>query len=198
MSNNNFKTVIEWIKNPKNKIISKFMFLFTLGLLLLSLSKFLTVSDNLQNNRKLTELEHIPQQDIALENLSFETKLEKQLTELLRQVKGVGDVDVMITLEEETLIEPAFNTIDTEKTSEEKDNEGGVRTIIEKQTNQQVVLLRRNGEEEAVVLKKTAPKIKGVLIVAEGASASDVREKIIKSTATLLDIPIYKISLLEK
>lgn len=198
MSNNNFKTVIEWIKNPKNKIISKFMFLFTLGLLLLSLSKFLTVSDNLQNNRKLTELEHIPQQDIALENLSFETKLEKQLTELLRQVKGVGDVDVMITLEEETLIEPAFNTIDTEKTSEEKDYEGGVRTIIEKQTNQQVVLLRRNGEEEAVVLKKTAPKIKGVLIVAEGASASDVREKIIKSTATLLDIPIYKISLLEK
>ena len=198
MSNNNFKTVIEWIKNPKNKIISKFMFLLTLGLLLLSLSKFLTVSDNLQNNRKLTELEHIPQQDIALENLSFETKLEKQLTELLRQVKGVGDVDVMITLEEETLIEPAFNTIDTEKTSEEKDNEGGVRTIIEKQTNQQVVLLRRNGEEEAVVLKKTAPKIKGVLIVAEGASASDVREKIIKSTATLLDIPIYKISLLEK
>lgn len=197
-SNINIKSIIEWIKNPKNQIISKFIFLFTLGLLLLSLGKFLTANDNKQNNNESTKLDHIPQQDMIIENLSYETRLEKQLAELLRQVNGVGDVNVMITLEEETLIEPAFNTIDTEKTSEEKDNEGGVRTIIEKQTNQQVVLLRRNGEEEAMVLKKTAPKIKGILIVADGASSSNIREKIIKSTATLLDIPIYKISVLAK
>ncbi|MCG1012686.1 stage III sporulation protein AG [Tepidanaerobacter sp. GT38] len=197
-SNNNLKTIIEWIKNPKNKIISKFMFLFTLGLLLLSLGKFLTASDNLQSNSEYLKSSDIIEQNMAQENISYEDKLERQLTELLRQVKGVGDVSVMITLEDETLIEPAFNTVNTEKTSEEKDNEGGVRTIIEKQTNQQVVLLRRNGEEEAVVLKKTAPKIKGVLIVADGASSSNIREKIMKSTATLLDIPIYKISVLEK
>jgi len=197
-SNINIKSIIEWIKNPKNQIISKFIFLFTLGLLLLSLGKFLTANDNKQNNNESTKLDHILQQDMVIENLSYETRLEKQLAQLLRQVNGVGDVNVMITLEEETLIEPAFNTIDTEKTSEEKDNEGGVRTIIEKQTNQQVVLLRRNGEEEAMVLKKTAPKIKGILIVADGASSSNIREKIIKSTATLLDIPIYKISVLAK
>jgi len=192
------KSIYEWIKNPKNQIVSKFIFLFTLGLLLLSISKFFTETDNKQNINKLTELDQIPQQNMAIENLSYEIRLEKKLSELLSQVNGVGEVNVMITLEDETLIEPAFNTIDTEKTSEEKDNEGGVRTIIEKQTNQQVVLLRKNGEEEAMVLKKTAPKIKGILIVADGASSSNIREKIIKATATLLDIPLYKISVLAK
>lgn len=60
------------------------------------------------------------------------------------------------------------------------------------------MLLRRNGEEEAMVLRQTTPSIKGILIVADGASSSKVKEKIIKSTATLLDIPIYKISVLAK
>ena len=81
--------------------------------------------------------------EIIFDGTSYESKLEVQLSELLSQVKGVGNVSVMITLEDETLIEPAFNTIDTEKTSEEKDNEGGVRTVIEKQTNNQVVLIKK-------------------------------------------------------
>ena len=43
-----------------------------------------------------------------------------------------------------------------------------------------------------MVLKKTTQESKS-LIVAEGAFSSKIKEKIIKSTATLLDIPIYKI-----
>jgi len=198
-TNFEIKAIIEWIKNPKNQLVSKFMFLFTLGLLLLTLSKFFTKAEYQQKENDFSQLQPIQQQEISIDNQSYEEKLEKQLSELLSQVEGVGNVNVMIVLEDETLIEPAFNVIDTEKTSEEKDNEGGVRTIVEKQRNQQVVLIRKNGgEEEAMVLKKTAPKIKGILIVAEGASSSSIREKIIKSTSTLLDIPTYKISVLAK
>jgi len=197
-TNLNITSIFEWIRNPKNQVASKFIFLFILGLLLLTLGKFVTEDNYKKDKNMFTELEQNPNQNMISENLSYETKLEKQLSELLSQVDGVGNVDVMIVLEDETLIEPAFNIVDTEKTSEERDNEGGVRTIIEKQTNQQVVLLRKNGEEEAMVLKKTAPRIKGILIVADGASSSVVKEKIIKSTATLLDIPIYKISVLAR
>lgn len=190
------RSIFEWIKNPRNQAVTKFIFLFTLGLLLLSLSKIFTEADYNQRKSESKGYQQIPQQ--LIENQSYESRLERQLSELLSQVEGVGNVNVMIVLEDETLIEPAFNTIDTEKTSEEKDNEGGVRTIVEKQRNQQLVLLRKNGEEEAMVLKKTAPKIKGILIVADGASSSKIREKIIKSTATLLDIPTYKISVLAR
>jgi len=196
--NFDIKSIIEWIKNPKNQVVSKFMFLLTLGLLLLTLSKFFTENEHGQNKNTYNQLQPIQQLELFTENQSYESKLEKQLSEMLSKVEGVGDVDVMIVLEDETLIEPAFNVIDTEKTSEEKDNEGGVRTIVEKQTNQQVVLLRKNGEEEVMVLKKSAPRIKGILIVADGAASSRVREKIVKATATLLDIPTHKISVLAK
>ena len=190
------KSILEWIKNPKNKVVSKFIFIFNWVLLLLSLRKLFSYNNYKPAKNDSKELQQIPRQSI--ENLSYENRLEKQLSELLGQVEGVGDVNVMIVLEDETLIEPAFNVIDTEKTSEEKDNEGGVRTIVEKQRNQQMVLLRKNGEEEAMVLKKTAPRIKGILIIADGASSSKIKEKIIKSTATLLDIPTYRISVLAK
>lgn len=196
--NFDIKSIIEWIKNPKNQVVSKFMFLLTLGLLLLTVSKFFTENEHGQNKNTYNQLQPIQQLELFTENQSYESKLEKQLSEMLSKVEGVGDVDVMIVLEDETLIEPAFNVIDTEKTSEEKDNEGGVRTIVEKQTNQQVVLLRKNGEEEVMVLKKSAPRIKGILIVADGAASSRVREKIVKATATLLDIPTHKISVLAK
>lgn len=196
--NQNIKSLVEWIKDPKNKTVSRFIFLFVLGLLMLSLGKLLTSNSGGQNNISAKNINTPIEQDVIITEVPYETKLEKQLADLLRQASGVGDVEVMITLEDETLVEPAFNTVSTEKKSEEKDNEGGVRTVTEKQTNKQAVLLRRSGEEEAMILKKTAPRIKGILIVADGASSSKTRAKIIKSTATLLDIPIYKISVLAK
>ncbi len=196
--NPNIKSLVEWMKNPKNKTVTRFILLFVLGLLMLSLGKLFTINVNEKKNISTKNITAPVEQDKANKELAYEIKLEKQLADLLRQVNGVGDVEVMITLEDKFMIEPAFNIVDTEKNSEEKDNEGGVRSIIEKQTNKQVVLLRRNGEEEAMVLRQTTPSIKGILIVADGASSSKVKEKIIKSTATLLDIPIYKISVLAK
>ena len=102
----------------------------------------------------------------------------------------------MITLQNEELIETAFNMITNEKTSEERDNEGGVRTIVETQSNKQVVVIRKDGEDEPVIIKRSTPEIKGVLIVAEGASSSQVKQKIINAASTLLDVPVHKISVL--
>lgn len=60
------------------------------------------------------------EQDKANKELAYEIKLEKQLADLLRQVNGVGDVEVMITLEDKFMIEPAFNIVDTEKIPKKK------------------------------------------------------------------------------
>ena len=179
--NLSFTSFLEWIKNPKNKMISRFVFVFLLGLLMLSLGKLTATSTINQNGTLPEQSKDFVKPEIIFDGTSYESKLEVQLSELLSQVKGVGNVSVMITLEDETLIEPAFNTIDTEKTSEEKDNEGGVRTVIEKQTNNQVVLIKKGGEEEPFILSRGSPKIKGILIVAEGAFSSKIKEQIIKS-----------------
>jgi len=195
----NIKNLVDWLKNSRNKDISRFLMLFIAGFAILSLSKFFVPNKIGQNNEISSPESVIPSESrIKDAELSYEVKLEKQLTELLEQISGVGQVSVMVTLENETAIEPAFNTISNEKNTEERDNEGGVRTVIEKQINRQVVMLKKSGEDEAMILKKTSPKIKGVLIVADGACSSEITDKLTKATATLLDLPLYKISVMAK
>ena len=110
----NIKSLAEWFKEPKNKTISRFVLLFFSGILMLSIGKFLTMDRNeklIKNPAK--NINTLPEHN-KIEQ-SYEEKLEKQLCELLQQISGVGEVKVMITLEEEILVEPAFNVIDTEK-----------------------------------------------------------------------------------
>ena len=96
------KSLIEWIKNPKNKAVSRFIFLFVLGLLILSLGRLLTAYNN-EPNEFLTKNDN-PGQETVIYETSYKTKLEQQLAALLQQVNGVGYLNVMIKLEDETFI----------------------------------------------------------------------------------------------
>lgn len=44
--NPNIKSLVEWMKNPKNKTVTRFILLFVLGLLMLSLGKLFTINVN--------------------------------------------------------------------------------------------------------------------------------------------------------
>ena len=81
--------------------------------------------------------------EIIFDGTSYESKLEVQLSELLSQVKGVGNVRCNDYIRKMKLLLSLPSIPLIRKTSEEKDNEGGVRTVIEKQTNNQVVLIKR-------------------------------------------------------
>ncbi|AYO30705.1 stage III sporulation protein AG [Biomaibacter acetigenes] len=192
----NIKVILNWLKNPKNKAISHLIVIFAIGFLFLSLAKTIAPPMRPQDITG-TDSISIAQTPAAVEQ-SYEERLEKQLAEVLKKVHGVGDVSIMITLENDMMVEPAFNTINSQKTSEEKDSEGGVRTVTETQSNRQVVVLRKGGEDEPLVVKKSTPMIKGVLIVADGASSSRIIEQITRAAATVLDIPVYKIKVLAK
>jgi len=192
----NIKVLLNWLRNPKNKVISNLIVVFAIGFLFLSLSKIMSPQKQSQNitDSGNTGIMQVP----AAAEQSYEDSLEKQLTEVLNKVNGIQDLSVMITLENDVMVEPAFNTINNQKTSEEKDSEGGVRTTTETQSNREVVVLQKGGEDEPFVLKKSTPAIKGVLIVAEGASSSRMIEQITRATATVLDIPVYKIKVLSQ
>lgn len=168
--------------------------IFCMGLLLLSLGKFFIPAGDSKQNSSQNETLHF---DLTKDQ-SYKQQLENQLSSMLSHVHGLKNVQVMITLENETETVPAFNSVVNEKTSEEKDNEGGVRTIIEKQTNNEAVILHKNGDEEPMVLRTQSPSITGALIVAEGITSSMVEQDIIKATSTVLGIPVYKIMVLPK
>lgn len=192
----NIKVLLNWLRNPKNKAIYNLVIVFAVGFLFLSLSKIMSPqkqSNDITDSGN-TGIMQVP----AAAEQSYEAGLERQLTEVLSKVDGIQDVSVMITLENDVMVEPAFNTVSNQKTSEEKDSEGGIRTTTETQSNREVVVLQKGGESEPFVLKKSTPAIKGVLIVAEGTSSSRMIEQITRATATVLDIPVYKIKVLSK
>ena len=89
--------------------------------------------------------------------------LERRLEETLSQIKGVGKVKVMITLEDSGSYELATDTQDTKR-----------------------------GEESYVVREKSA-NVKGVIIVAEGGGDPAVCETIKDAVAAVLTVMPHRI-----
>lgn len=169
-----------------NKII---IFLFILGIFLMMFGGFFLKKENNSVGGQKSVIENVVTED-------YQKNIEKKLEEVLSRVEGVGKVKVMITFGSEEEVEPAFNTVEGETVTEEKDNEGGMRTVTEREVNKQVVLVNKENKSEALIVKKVIPEIKGVLIVAEGGESSEIVDRLTKAASTLLNIPVYKINIL--
>ena len=110
-------------------------------------------------------------------------------------MEGVGQVSVMVTTysDEEKVLAEDKN--ESSQQTDEKDQAGGTRSSQNISSNHQVVLQSGN---TPYVIKENKPEIKGVLILAEGADDSVVRSEITEAVASLLDVPVHKVSVLKK
>ena len=116
----------------------------------------------------------------------YEKNLEKKLSETLATIDGVGNVSVMIT----------FADYGKYTYSQEKQEEKSETTSKE---NQKTILKNSSsGGEEPVLIKAELPKITGVLITAEGAHDSAIKENITDAVKAVLNIGTKNISVLSK
>lgn len=127
---------------------------------------------------------------------SYEVQIEDKLAKILSSVKGIGSVDVMVTLESQEEIVPAINTQESNQVTDEKDPTGGIRTTSQKDINSQIVTIQNGGNNEPVIVKRVYPKIRGVVIAADGADDPQIRYVITKTVEAALDVPLYKIEVL--
>lgn len=128
---------------------------------------------------------------------SYETQIQKELETILGKMRGVGKVKVMVTLENGPEIVYAENYTENNRESNENDNQGGTRSTIEYNKTGQLVMARRGGNEDPVVIKEIMPKIRGVLVVCENGSNPKVRLEVTKAIQSVLNLPAYKISVVE-
>lgn len=173
----------KWAKEDKN---SKYMWL-VMGLIVLVLG----ITFWPMGNPKETKIPAVVTQTTVKESQSYEEALEKKLANILSKMEGVGEVNVMVTIvsnEEKVLAE---DTTTSMQRTEEKDQAGGTRVSDTDNTTQKIVLQDGN---TPYVIKQNAPVIKGVLILAQGAGNSGVRESVTNAVASLLDVPVHKIS----
>lgn len=119
--------------------------------------------------------EKTPEESVRLKATDqddYISRLERKLETLLGEIEGVGEVCVMITVQEsEALVVEKDQTGDSEK------------TVYGEQT----------GSSIPYVVKTVYPKIEGVLVIAEGANGGKVKQHITEAIQALFDIPVHKI-----
>lgn len=159
----------------KNKnIYLIFIFIFILGVFLMVYDKLIFKTENETNVKKDVK-------DTIQDNFNNDT--ENKLANILSNVKGVGLVKVMIEYSEgkETII--AENYID-----ESSSKNGDTQDKIEKE----VAL----SKDCPIILKEISPKVKGVIIVAQGGDNVEIKKQLISATMSLLDLDANKIEVL--
>lgn len=124
---------------------------------------------------------------------------ESRLKSLLSQIQGVGKVDVMITYSatKESIV--AYDTKKNQSTTDEKDSGGGTRSVVEEEYDSTLVYQEsHNGGKVPVIIKELEPKVKGVLVVAEGAESVEVKERILFAVTVVLDVPAHKVQVVQR
>lgn len=134
----------------------------------------------------------------ASEFEEYEGRYETRIKEILEHIVGVGELDVMVTIDstEELVIER--NTQQTQQITNEKDQDGGTRHITNITRNGEVVLYQISGDQTPIILKKIKPKIRGVLVVAKGAENLTVKKLITQAVERGLGVPSHHISVIPR
>ena len=147
-----------------------------------------TVSSNQVNN---------PPLDAAN---SEEETLERRVESVLKQIAGIGEVKVSISLAAGSERVYATNQKNNRREVTERDEQGGTRTTTENTEDEQLVLLQGNGQNpgQPLIVQEVNPEINGVLVVAEGAGDARVREELTRTVQIVLNVPSHKVMVMPK
>ncbi|KAB2951674.1 hypothetical protein F9B85_11625 [Heliorestis acidaminivorans] len=126
-----------------------------------------------------------------------ERLLEDRVASALSAIAGVGMAEVRVSLAQGTQAEYAINVNANNRKIEEKDKQGGERVTNDNSDSRQLVVMREgvNSREQPVVVREMRYEIAGVLVIADGAKDSEIKEKIGRAVCTLLDVPAHKVSI---
>lgn len=129
----------------------------------------------------------------------YEAYLERKTEETLRQVQGVGEVTVMITLKSggQKIIEK--DQSGTTQTTEEEDSSGGTRTVKDSSSEKTSIYTQgKDGSSVPYVSKELTPEIEGVVVIAEGGDDAVAIRNITEAVQALFSVEAHKIKIMKR
>lgn len=123
-------------------------------------------------------------------------KQERELEKVLSKVKGIGDVDVMVTIASSEEKRTLKQEDSSNSSTNESDSTGGSRTQSESSTKTEPVLVGEEGKEPYII-QIASPQIEGVLVVAQGAGSGAMDSEIIAAVEALFPIESHKIKVMK-
>ncbi len=114
----------------------------------------------------------------------YAEKMSEKLETAISDIKGVGEAEVILTLDcsEEYIF--AEDKADEHSASGDDTAEN---------SHSKPVMSERNGVKEPILRRITAPKYRGALVICDGAADINIRERVIKAVSAALDLPTSKI-----
>lgn len=120
--------------------------------------------------------------------------IEKELSDILSQIRGAGKVEIMITYVSTGEKIYVTDVSEQTKTSNQDTKSGDVKEDSDTKYDRKTI----TPSNAPVVSKELFPKVKGVIVVAQGADDAAVRQNIMQAVKAALDVPDHKISVLVK
>lgn len=199
----------DWIKDKleklelhnNKKLLTNLLILLCAGVTMVVVANFfgdisLKNKNNYEDNSITSGTDTL--NDYSTGQYNYEENMEKQLSYILSKIDNAGKVSVMITYKSSREFITDKDSSKSDKITNEKDNDGGIRVINELSTNDKTVLISEQGSNsKAVITKEINPEIKGIIVVAEGAKDVKVKQKLTNAVQTVLDIPAYRVIVLE-
>ncbi len=133
-----------------------------------------------QKNSTQTNVEVSSGQVLMTSSSEYAILLENKLTNALSVLKGVKNVQVVVSVSSGGEVVIANNV--EEKTVE---NEDGKNVTVIKTP----IIVTENGVSKPIILMEILPKINGVLVVASGAEDINVKLNIYKAIEAIISIP---------
>jgi len=187
-----FDKLKDKLLKDNKKLVENLTVIFLIGLILLIGAS--TFKPRPSNNNEDKELVMAQKENNSED---YAQKLEKDLKNILSKIEGVGNVEVLITLNSDEEVVAAMDVVESSTTTNEKDSSGGIRETIQTESNNRVVTSQdTSGQNAPIVLKRIMPEIRGVIVVADGAKDPRLRYELSSAVQTALGIPAYKVKVI--
>lgn len=173
------KVLERTLKDPKKRLRVIFA-AGVLGIILIFLSEIVPAGEESEIDPDISG------DTISLEQAEqYKSGLEQQLTDLISEIKGVGNVKVMVT------VNGSLEYVYAEKTgvSEESDSQGESYS-----KNSEITLAAADNDDSPVLKSISMPQIVGACVVCEGADDPLTKEMVLNAVSAALGIPTTRIS----
>lgn len=128
----------------------------------------------------------------------YEGQLERRVENILKNVEGVGKVDVMIVLKSSSEKVWQMDTGSSSSVSEESDANGTSRRSETAEQEAATVVIGGEDGDEPMLSKEVYPEIAGIVISAQGGGDFSIQAEISAAMEALFGLPAHKIKILKR
>ncbi len=190
-------------KYGSKKLIEKALIIAIIGVICLIAGSVLFEGNTLKGSTPVVQGNITGGADGAVETAGqqsgkYEDELAKNMESILSQIKGAGKVEVMITYYSGNESVPAYDVKSSGSDTQERDKEGGTRSAKQSDNESTVIYQEEQGVKKPFIAKELLPRVKGVVIVADGAGDVEVKSSLAVATEALLDVAAHKIQVFQR